>query len=178
MQKGKSLIKTVQRLFKSLKDLFASATLVEAMLIALEHMQVNFVTVSSTGLRKFRRNTLSFPQDLPRFAERLQLMKNYGVRDRVNSSRGLGLDPRNPDREVRRATGATEEERARYAVDASGCLVFPARVLEVRKDGLLVLEYDGGGVGYEWSQNVTPRSTHDFTEIMGYKNIDMSRDVD
>ena len=28
------------------------------------------------------------------------------------------------------------------------------------------------------AQNVTPRSTHDFTEIMGYKNIDMSRDVD
>lgn len=28
------------------------------------------------------------------------------------------------------------------------------------------------------AQNVTPRSTHDFTEIMGYKNIDISRDVD
>ena len=46
-----------------LKDLFASATLVEAMLLALEHMQVNFVTISS-GLTKFRRNTLSFPQDI------------------------------------------------------------------------------------------------------------------
>ena len=28
------------------------------------------------------------------------------------------------------------------------------------------------------AQNVTPRSAHDFTEIMGYKNIDISRDVD
>ena len=52
-----------------LKDLFESATLVEAMLIALEHMQVNFVTISS-GLTKFRRNTLSFPQDIVGFAQR------------------------------------------------------------------------------------------------------------
>ena len=36
-------------------------------------------------------------------------MKNYRVRDRVNSVRGPGVDPRNPDREVRYATGATEE---------------------------------------------------------------------
>ncbi len=56
-----------------LKDLFDGATLVEAMLVALEHMQVNFVTVSSSGLRKFRRNTLSFPQDIAGFAQRLQL---------------------------------------------------------------------------------------------------------
>ena len=43
-----------------LKTLFDGATLVEAMLVALDHMQVNFVTISSTGLRKFRRNTLRF----------------------------------------------------------------------------------------------------------------------
>mgnify|MGYP005650999903 FL=1 len=47
-----------------LGDLFQHATMVEGMLVALEHMQVNFVTISTTGLRKFRRNTLSFPQDL------------------------------------------------------------------------------------------------------------------
>ena len=39
-----------------LQWLFDQATMVEAMLVALEHMQVNFVTVSTTGLRKFRRN--------------------------------------------------------------------------------------------------------------------------
>ena len=80
-----------------LRDLFEGASIVEAMLVALEHMQVNFVTISSTGLRKFRRNTLSFPQDLPSFAQRLQLMKNYRPNDRVNSIRGLGQDPKNPD---------------------------------------------------------------------------------
>ena len=44
--------------FDDLKDLFDSATMVESMLVALEHMQVNFVTVSRTGLRKFRKNTI------------------------------------------------------------------------------------------------------------------------
>jgi hypothetical protein len=117
-----------------LQDLFATATVTEAMLVALDHMQVNFVTIASTGLRKFRRNT-SFPQDVPRFAEKLDLMKGYRVNDRVNSARGLGDDPRNPDREVRRATAATHEEREKYCVDAGGCLVFPGRVVEVRTDG-------------------------------------------
>ena len=126
-----------------LQDLFEKATVTEAMLVALDHMQVNFVTISTTGLRKFRRNTLSFPQDVQRFAERLDLMKGYRVDDRVNSVRGMGVDPRNPDREVRRATSATDAERAKYAVDAAGCLIVAGRVVEVRKDGLLVVEYDG-----------------------------------
>ena len=142
-----------------LQALFASATVTEAMLVALDHMQVNFVTVSSTGLRKFRRNTLSFPQDVGRFAEKLDLMKGYRVEDRVNSVRGMGVDPRNPDREERRATGATEEERGKYCVDAGGRLIFPGRVVEVREaEGLLVVEYDGGlGQGLERIENVRPR---------------------
>ena len=115
------------------------------------------VTVSATGLRKFRRNTLSFPQDLPGFAERLQLMKSYRVKDRVNSSRGLGVDPWNPDREIRRAAGASEVERAAFAVDVFGALIFPASVVEVRPNGQLVLEYDGGGRGLEWQSHATPR---------------------
>ena len=32
-----------------LSDLFAQATLVEAMLVALDHMQVNFVQISRSG---------------------------------------------------------------------------------------------------------------------------------
>ena len=42
-----------------LGELFASATVTEGMLIALEHMQVSFVTVRKTGLEKFRKNTIS-----------------------------------------------------------------------------------------------------------------------
>ena len=139
-----------------LKDLFASATVVEAMLVALEHMQVSFVTISS-GFTKFRRNTLSFPQDIVGFAGRLQLMKNYRPGDRVNSSRGPGVDRFRVDREVVRATAASAEERDKYAVDQGGALIFPARVLEVGPDGVLVLEYDGGVQGYERAEDVTPR---------------------
>ena len=78
-----------------LRKLFSHATLVEAMLVALDHMQVNFVSVHRNGLRKFRRNTLSFPQDISTFAQRMDLMKNYEVGDRVNSYRGvfIGSDP-------------------------------------------------------------------------------------
>ncbi len=53
-----------------LQEFFSHATPVETMLVALDHMQVSFATISTSGLRKFRRNTISFPQDLPAFARR------------------------------------------------------------------------------------------------------------
>ena len=56
-----------------LKELFDHATVVEAMLVSLEHMQVNFVTVARSQLTKFRRNVISFPRDLPAFAARHDL---------------------------------------------------------------------------------------------------------
>ena len=140
-----------------LQKLFDGATLVEAMLVALDHMQVNFVTVSSSGLRKFRRNTISFPQDVPGFVQRHRLGGTYRPGDRVNSVRGLGDNPRDPDRPVRRVTEASAEERERYAADAGGALVFPARVEERRPDGMLVLAYDGGGQGLERPEHVQPR---------------------
>ena len=113
-----------------LQDLFDGATLVEAMLVALDHMQVNFVTVRKTGLRKFRRNTLSFPQDISTFANRMDLLKNYEVGDRVNSSRGPGTDAWNPDRAVKQATSTSEEDRQdreRFAVDFFGNLIIQER---------------------------------------------------
>ena len=101
------------RFTDELQKLFDGATLVEAMLVALDHMQVNFVTVSSSGLRKFRRNTISFPQDVPGFAQRHRFGGTYRPGDRVNSVRGLGDNPRDPDRPVRRVTEASVEERER-----------------------------------------------------------------
>ena len=138
-----------------LSDLFDHATMVEAMLVALEHMQVNFVTISRSGLRKFRRNTLSFPQDIVSFAQRMELMKNYMPGDRVNSSRGVGLDRGNPDREIRKAVSASAEDRERYAVDSSGALIIPGRVRERLPDGLLLVDYDHGGQGLERPQNLS-----------------------
>ena len=78
--------------YNALKELFDGATVVEAMLVALDHMQVNFVTVSKSGLRKFRRNVISFPQDVATFAERHGMMKQYRAGDRVSSVRGPGRD--------------------------------------------------------------------------------------
>jgi len=137
-----------------LRDLFEGATLVESMLVALEHMQVNFVTVSWSGLRKFRRNTISFPQDIGTFAARHGMMKQYRPGDRVNSSLGPGRDI---EREARKAVTAAPDERERFAVDACGFLIFPATVREVLPDGTLVLDYDHGGEGLELHTSVRPR---------------------
>ena len=142
-----------------LRELFSHATLVETMLVALDHMQVNFVSVHRNGLRKFRRNTLSFPQDISTFAQRMDLMKNYEVNDRVNSFRGVfpGSDPRDPDREVRKATSSTPQDREKYAVDFLGNLIIPGKVIERFADGKLLVQYDNGLEGIEWAHNVQPR---------------------
>ena len=47
-----------------------------------------------------------------------------------------------------------------FAVDASGCMVYPATVREVYPDGRLLLDYDLGGSGYERWQNVRPRQVY------------------
>ena len=92
---------------------------------------------------------MSFPQDIVSFAQRMELMKNYMPGDRVNSSRGAGVDRGNPDREIRKAVSASAEERERYAVDSSGALIIPGRVRERFPDGLLFIDYDHGGEGLE-----------------------------
>ena len=138
-----------------LEHLFRQATTTEAMLVALEHMQVSFVTATTTRLHKFRKNVISFPQDSAEFFRAMCALRQYRVADRVNSNRGPGEDV---DRPVRRAVDATADERERWGVDGSGLLVFPARVVEVLPDGRLVLVYDGeDGRGLELPENVTPR---------------------
>ena len=71
----------------------------------------------------------------------------------MNSVRGPG-DQR--DRPVRYAY-AHLADRARFAQDESGCLVYPATIREVLPDGLLVLDYDCGGEGVEEAHHVSPR---------------------
>ena len=110
-------------------------------------------------------------------------MKNYRVNDRVNSVRGPGDDPSNPNREVRKAVSASAEDRERYAVDALGALVIPGQVLEVRPDGLLLVKYDYGGEGLERPENVTPRMTMPWhprdvpLHIMLRRNLGRGRDA-
>ena len=139
---------------EELQELFDGATLVESMLVALQHMVVTFITVGKSGLRKFRRNTISFLQDIAGFAQRHELFKYYSPQDRVDSSRGPGRDL---DRPVRKAIEATPQELETFAVGAAGSLIFPATVVEVLQDGTLVLRYDHGGEGLELPEQVRPR---------------------
>ena len=104
-------------------ELFQMATTTEAMLVSLEHMQVHYTTVSRSGLSKFRRNVISFPQDVAGIARRLRLLEGYRVGDRVNSTRGPG---ENRDRERKHVSTATKEEKQQRATDEAGYLIFPA----------------------------------------------------
>ena len=47
-----------------------------------------------------------------------------------------------------------------FAVDASGCMVYPATVRGVYPDGKRFLDYDLGGSGYERWQHVRPRQVY------------------
>ena len=126
---------------------------------------------------------MSFPQDIVSFAQRLDQMKHYKRGDRVNSVRGPGLDPRNPDREVKKAVQATDEERRQFAVDWAGDLIIPGKVKERLPDGVLVVEYDSGGEGLERVHNVTPRVTMPWhpsqvpLHIMLRRNVGRGKDV-
>ena len=133
-----------------LADLFASATVTEARFIALEHMQIDFVTVSTTGLHKFRKNIISFPQCVDKAARRHGLLRGFRVADRVNSSRGPGADV---DRAPVRAVDASAEARQQYTTDKDGYLVFPATVTRVEGVERVFLKYDHGG-DEEFSERV------------------------
>ena len=140
--------------YEELQQLFDSASLIESMLVSLDHMQVNFVTVYRTQLLKFRKNIISFPQDIAAFARRVGLLDTYKVSDRVNSVRGPGD---NLDRLPMYVAEVSAEVRQDHGVDEFGRLVFAATVTEVRSDGSFLLSYDSEGQGVETPGMVTPR---------------------
>ena len=163
---------------QELADLFAQASLTEAMFVALEHMQIDMVTVRTTRLQKFRKNIISFPQDLRSFVKQQGVLAHFKVDDRVNSVRGEGRDL---DRPPKLARDATPEERARFATDAQGRLVYPATVRRVEGLGVLMLEYDHllGELCPERFEHVTarvqmpwqPRQLHGKLIIMLTRNV-------
>ena len=138
-----------------LEELFDGATMTESMLVALEHMQIHFVTCSTSGLRKFHRNVISYPQDLRAFVARHGLGRGYLVNERVNSNRGPGLDE---DRKPVKAWEVQDSIKDQLGVTPSGLMVYAATVKEIRRDGKLLLEYDIGGQGVELPEWVTPRA--------------------
>ena len=147
--------------YEELADLFRMCTVTESMLLALEHMQVSFVTIRRTRLSKFHKNVISFPQQTARFFAQLGALKQYRIGDRVNSNRGPCKDGEDQDRDVKKVATASTEERELYAADESGHLVFPATVKHVKTDGHLVLDYmdkngEVVGRGAELPEWVTP----------------------
>ena len=133
-----------------LADLFASATVTEARFIALEHMQIDFATASSTVLRKFRGDIISFPQSVDRAVRRHGLLRGFRVGNRVDSRRGPGVDV---DRAPVRAVDASAEARQQYTTDKDGYLVFPATVTRVEGVERVFLKYDHAG-DEEFSERV------------------------
>ena len=105
---------------EELGDLFRAATVTEGRFVALEHMQIDFVTVRATGLRKFRTNTISFPQSHGKQMRRMGMFKNFRAGDRVNSVRGPGADLERP---LRLARDASDAERQQFATDKELSLI-------------------------------------------------------
>jgi len=152
---------------EELRDLFMQCTLTEAMLLALEHLQVSFVTIERTRLHKFRKNVISFPQESGSFFARMGALRQYRIDERVNSIRGPPSTEADDDeallRSPRLAKHATEEERNLFAEAPSGHLIYPATIKDITADGRLLLEYTDstgrvfGRRGLESPQWVTAR---------------------
>ena len=139
--------------------MFSSATVLESMLVSLEHMMVNYVSAKRTGLPKFHKNVISFPQDFAGFAARLGLLQQYRVDDWVNSVRGPFGDNDDVNRPPVLARNASLADKERFGEDDRGYLVYPAQVKEVLPSGKLVLRYEDHksnyiGEGVEVAENV------------------------
>ena len=147
---------------QDLRELFSKATVLEAMLVALEHMMVNYVSAKRTHLPKFIKNVISFPQDFPGFAARLGLLRQYQAGDWVNSVRGPPQEGEDEHRKPKSGREASLAEKERFGEDERGYLVFPAQVRGLTEDGRLVLDYEDScgramGSGMELPENVSAR---------------------
>ena len=117
---------------EELASLFQAASLTESMFVALEHMQVSFVTAQKTRLTKFRKNVISFAQDTPSFVHRV----GPPVPVRAGRSGELAPWPRH---------GAGQRREARYQRDGRG-----EALAGCGRAGLLRVPGDGGSRRPGW----------------------------
>ena len=80
-----------------MRRVFAQATVLEAMLVSLNHMQVSVCTFttsarSRTGLPNFRKNIISFPQKLSDLQQHLAFVSSLAANDIVNVRVPSGTD--------------------------------------------------------------------------------------
>ena len=78
------LVPDENRLRKEFYYLFENATVVEEMLVALNHMQVDVCYLRRTGLTGFRKNIISFPQDAVELKNFQTFWSNLKIGDIVN----------------------------------------------------------------------------------------------
>ena len=72
-------------ILKELGEHFMKASILESQLIALNHMQVDVCFLrNSTGLSNFRKNIISFPQDLLELKQFHSFLSNIKIHDVVN----------------------------------------------------------------------------------------------
>ena len=141
--------------YDDVQELFDGATMIEGMLVALEHRHIYFVSCSSSRLNDVQWNVVSLPQDSSAFVACRGSGPVYRAGDRVNSTRGPGWDL---ERRPLKACEVDASRKAGHAVTSGGDLVYPARVREVMLDGALLLDYDHGGEGLELVQWVWARA--------------------
>ena len=86
---GFPAMRRVDSLDMCLHDLFRQATVLEAMLVSLNHMQVSVCTFSSredsrTGLSRFRKNIISFPQHVSDLQQHMSFVESIEQNQVIN----------------------------------------------------------------------------------------------
>ena len=86
----------VASLSMQVQELFRSASVLESMLVALNHMQVSVCTFASakdtrTGLPRFRKNIISFPQHVSDLQQHMSFLASVAVHDIVNVDTARGI---------------------------------------------------------------------------------------
>jgi hypothetical protein len=123
-----------------LRQLFDNAGLLESMLIAQFHMQVNYYTLQKSRLHKFFKNVICFPQDIAGFARRTGLLATFRVGDRVNTM----VPPGASQDAFTDWKSLDSTEKAARAQDDDGHVIYPATIMETDPvGGQLKLNYDG-----------------------------------
>ena len=85
------------KLLAELHYCFDNATIVEEMLVALLHMQVDICYMRPgrrqqyTGLPSFRKNTIAFPQELPEVKQLMNFWTSLSPNDIVNVEPARGV---------------------------------------------------------------------------------------
>ena len=131
---------------EELRQLFDGAVLLESMLIAQYHMQVNYYTLQKSRLHKFFKNVICFPQDIAGFARRTGLLATLRIGDRVNTV----VPPGASQDAFREWKSLDPAEKTARAHDDDGRVIYAATIVETDPaGGQLKLNYDGVSGGGE-----------------------------